>query len=121
MSYRVTVSSNGQVTVESDGAAETAALVHELRGGRARGRAGSKGRVGSKKKLELESEDVPLSTALVETWNWLVKHDSPEGLHVNEVAEGLDIKAATANYRLTALMGKELAHRTRPGYFRAGG
>jgi hypothetical protein len=121
VSYRVTVTASGEVVVESSGAAETAALVKELRSGRARGRAGSKARTGSKRKLELESEDVPLSAQLVETWNWLVKHDSAEGVHHTDIATALGIKPATAIYRLNQLQDKELAHKTHPGRYRAGG
>lgn len=112
MSYRVTVAPDGQVTTECDSPVETAALVRELQNGRAE----------PKKKLrELESEDVPLSNSLVDTWNWLVKHDTEKGLHANEIAAGLGIKRATANYRLNALIEKELARRTQRGHFRAGG
>ncbi len=117
MSFRITVTPNGQVITECDSATETAALVRELRNGKAPRRR----RAPSKQKLEIESEDIPLSPALVETWNWLVKHDNPQGCHSRDVADGLGIKEHAVIYRLTKLVEKELAHRPQPGHFRAGG
>lgn len=115
MSFWVTVAPDGQVITECDSVTETAALVSALRNGKA-----PRKQRAATPKLELESEDVPLSAVLVETWNWLVAHDNPEGVHPREVAAGLGIKKATANYRLIELTKKELAHKTGPGRFRAG-
>jgi hypothetical protein len=118
VSFRITVTPNGQVITECDSAAETAALVRELKDGKAPKK---RKRAAPPKALEIESVDIPLSPVLVETWNYLVKHDAPDGVHTNEVAAGLGIKVATANYRLTALLDKELAHKPSPGHWRAGG
>lgn len=112
---RLTVTLDGSVTVETADPREAAIFVRELRNGKA---------VKTTRKSppkELESESVPLSNALVETWNWLVAHDCAEGRGSDEVAEALDIKRHTAVYRLNTLVDKDLAWKPDRGHYRAGG
>jgi hypothetical protein len=115
---RVTVATTGEVFIETRDAAEAASFVRELRNGKTPQR---RRRAALPKPKELESEDIPLSSALVDTWNWLVKHDDAEGCHSRDVAKGLGIQEHAVIYRLNKLVEKDLAHRTRPGRFRAGG
>jgi hypothetical protein len=114
---RLTVASDGSVIVDTSDPAEAAAFVRQLRDSKPPKRR----RKAAPKPLEIESEDIPLSSALVDTWNWLVANDSPEGAHAKRVAEALGVKEATAIYRLGKLTEKELAHKTSPGHYRAGG
>ena len=113
---KLTVALDGSVSIEVGDPHEAATFVRALRNGKA---VKAKRRAKSPPK-ELESESVPLSSVLVETWNWLVAHDDAEGIRSREVAKGLDVKGSTAVYRLNKLVEKELAYRTRPGYYRAG-
>jgi hypothetical protein len=116
---KVTDTRDGDVVVDTHDAAEAAAFVRELHDGK--GSTKRRRRAPAKKALELESEDIPLSPALVETWNWLVAHDDPDGQHSSDVAAGLGINEHTSLYRLNKLIDRELAHRIRPGRYRAGG
>ena len=68
----------------------------------------------------IRSNDEPLSPQLVETWNWLVKHDSDQGVTPVEIAVGLKLAQATAVYRVSELVKKQLARRVRRGHYRAG-
>lgn len=111
---RVTVTTTGDVVVDTDSPAQAAAFVRELRTGKKAAR---------KKKprpLAIESAEEPLSQELADTWNWLVAHDNTDGVSMPDVAAGLDLIPATANYRLRQLIAKGLAHQPARGRFRPG-
>lgn len=113
---RVTVTPGGDITVDADTPADAAAFVRELQ----TGKPARRGRPKKPKPLELESVEEPLSPPLVDTWNWLVAHDTPEGHSAAECARGLGIALNTALYRLKKLVSKDLAYQPVPGLYRAG-
>lgn len=113
---KVTVTTGGDVVIDTANAAEAAAFVRELHGLKPR----RKKRTAKSAPLELESASEPLSEALVDTWNWLVANDRPEGYTATEMAAGLGLKAGSASYRLTQLVSKSLAHRVDRHHFRPG-
>jgi DNA-binding NarL/FixJ family response regulator len=111
---KITVTPAGELVIDAD-AAETASLIKSLRNGKV-----PHARKAKKQTKALESESVPLSNALVDTWNWLVANDTADGLSSQDVARGLDLKPHTATYRLNTLVEKDLAFRVVPGRYRAG-
>lgn len=113
---RVTVTTTGDVVVDTDSPAQAAAFVRELRNG-------SKKKAVRQKKprpLAIESAEEPLSQELADTWNWLVAYDNTDGVSMPDVAAGLDLIPATAGYRLRQLIAKGLAHQPARGRFRPG-
>ena len=72
------------------------------------------------KKVTPAVETEKLSPQLAETWTWMVAHDTPAGINVHQVAEGLHITVHAATFRLNGLIGKGLARRLRRGWYRPG-
>lgn len=111
---RVTVTTSGDVVVDTDSPAQAAAFVRELHGAK------KPGRRKKPKPLAIESAEEPLSEPLIDTWNWLVANDTPTGIAIADVAEGLSINVSTAHYRLRQLVEKALAHQPARGRYRPG-
>lgn len=114
---KLTVVANGDVVVETDDPRQAAQFVREFRNGKHV----TKHVAQKRNPLEIASVDEPLSPQLVETWNWLIAHDMATGVTADAVAHALKIKLATANYRVTHLVRKDLARRVSRGHYRAGG
>jgi len=73
-----------------------------------------------KKKAPEPPESASLSPQLVQTWEWLVAHDNPNGVQVHAIATGLNITVHAATFRGNRLIEKGLAHRVRRGRYRPG-
>jgi hypothetical protein len=99
---KITVGADGEVTVETTNVNEALAMINALRNGRNK------------------EADVPLSPLLHQAWEWLVAHDSPEGVSPVVMAEEFGVPTATATWRLSALIRKGLAHRVARGCYRPG-
>ena len=112
---KIVVQPNGAVEVDVHDAIEAAAFIKALQHEKPK-----RHRQPKKPRLELVSTEESLSPALVETWNWLVANDHGDGVTPNDIAVGLELLPATANYRLARLRERELAHRVSPGRYRAG-
>ena len=114
---RLTIGPSGEVTIDTDDPQQVIAVVKGLRNGSAP----TKPAKGKKKlRAELESYDEPLSAQLVDAWNWLVANDNEAGSNSEEMAAGLGINPHTAVYRIAQLVKKDLAHKVKPGRYRAG-
>lgn len=103
----------GEVAIEFDSPGDVAMFVREMN-------ATKKASPRRGKPLAIESTDESLSQPLVDTWNWLVANNNPEGVGAADVAAGLGINIHTANYRLRQLFQKSLAHQPSAGRYRPG-
>lgn len=65
-------------------------------------------------------ESVKVSSQLYEMWQVLVNSGSSSGLSYREAALDLNIKPATAMYRLTRMVKLGLAHKVGPGMYLSG-
>jgi len=113
---KVIVSPNGDVIFETEDTMQALDMVNALRNGTKRA---GKPRGPYKKKKSVE-EIVPVSSSLVETWQWLVDNDKPTGASVQEIADGLGIKNPAVTFRLNKLVQKGLVHKVKRGYYRPG-
>lgn len=113
---KVVVSPDGQVSFETDDVEQALAMVNSLRAG---AKAAPKKHAHHHHKKKADG-GTSLSPALAQTWEWLVAHDSTEGVTTAEVAEGLGLQEPAATWRLNRLLKKELAHRLKRGHYRAG-
>lgn len=115
---KVIVFPNGEVTFETERVDQALEMVKGLRNG-THAPAAKKSR--KKNPVATPSvEEVPLSPALIQTWEYLVANDSSSGTSYQELAKGMDIKPATATWRLQQLRKKGLVHRTQPGMYKPG-
>jgi hypothetical protein len=121
---KVTVSADGEVSFDTEDVGQAMEMVRALRNGAAPAK--PKKSHHKKKPLSVEDrihvdvEEVPLSAPLVKTWQYMVEHGSSSGVSVGEVARGLNLKDATAGYRLRMLVKKGLAHHTQSGFYAPG-
>ena len=102
-----------EATVDTDDPAQAAAFVKALWNGSGKKRKAIEG-------PKVVMPDVELTTVQTKTWNWIVAHDSPQGVTSQEVADGLGIAHSAANYRLGELVSKGVIYRPRRGYYRPG-
>ena len=110
---KVTVRPDGEVVFDTEDVGQALQMIDALRNGGSRLRA----KVEKKPKPKAEPvEETPLSAPLMETWNHLVANGSSSGDPVETVAREMNIKPATAQYRLRQLHKKGLVHRTNFGY-----
>lgn len=62
---------------------------------------------------------VMLGTVMAETWDFLVEHDNPRGVHVQAVGQHFGISKETAGQRLIQLVNEGHAVRVSVGRYRA--
>lgn len=113
---RVTVAVDNVIFLDGNDVAEIAAFVKALRNV-----------VSAKPKPEREpesepgsEEEVSLSAAQLETWQWLVRNDTVIGRTAAEAAEALGITLGAAHTRMSTLVKNGVAHRVTRGQYRPG-
>lgn len=110
---KVTMGLDGVIVLDGDDVNEIASFVLALRG--------DSSAPAKKRKVETQSvEEVPLSAALTDTWNYLVARDNVGGVATSAIAYGTNTSAATVVNRLNTLIEKGLAHRVKRGHYRPG-
>lgn len=104
---KVTISPTGEIQLDTNGStpAEIAALVREL----------------SAKDEPRPQGPAPvmLGTTMAETWDFLVEHDNPKGVHIQAVAQRFGISKDAAGQRLVQLVNEGHAERVVMGRYRA--
>ena len=114
---KIVVALNGEVSIESNGTdpKTVAELIRELQ------HPSKKKKAAPAPAPEPEVEEVSLSSAQLETWQWLVDNDSMmAGRSAADVAAALDINVPAAQHRLSMLVKNGMAHRVSRGLYRPG-